>query len=109
MGRQTKTGDYEKENRQIDPASASQPSKRHVGATMACIEDIQGCYLVASSWPDYHPEFDIRDQLAEFVERIQDKLARNRNKTQHNWFTIAFGAGRLPSCGRNPRKIPSHR
>jgi len=75
MGRQTKTGDYEKENRQIDPASASQPSKRHVGATMACIEDIQGCYLVASSWPDYHPEFDIHDQLAEFVERIQRQPA----------------------------------
>jgi hypothetical protein len=54
------------------------------------LEDIQGCYLVASGWPDFHPEFDIHDQLAEFVERIQDKLARNRNKTRHNWFTIAL-------------------
>ena len=54
------------------------------------LEDIQGCYLVASGWPDYCPEFDIHDQLAEFIERIEDKLARNRNKTRHNWFTIAL-------------------
>jgi hypothetical protein len=54
------------------------------------LEDIQGCYLVASGWPDFHPELDIHDQLAEFVERIQDKLARNRNNTRHNWFTLAL-------------------
>lgn len=54
------------------------------------LEDIQGCYLVASGWSDFHPELDIHDQLAEFVERIQDKLARNRNNTRHNWFTLAL-------------------
>ena len=54
------------------------------------LEDIQGCYLVAEGWPDFCPEVDIHDQLAEFVERIQDKLTRNRNKTRHNWFTIAL-------------------
>jgi hypothetical protein len=54
------------------------------------LEDIQGCYLVASAWPNFHPEFDIHDQLAEFVERIEDKLTRNRNKIRHNWFTIAL-------------------
>jgi hypothetical protein len=54
------------------------------------LEDIQGCYLVASGWPDHFAEFDIHDQVAEFVERIQDKLGRNRNKTRQNWFTIAL-------------------
>src|SRR5437867_3061508 len=54
------------------------------------LEDIQGCYLVARGWPQFHPEIDIHEQLAEFVERIEDKLSRNRNKTRQNWFTIAL-------------------
>jgi hypothetical protein len=54
------------------------------------LEDIQGCYLEASGWPDFHPELNIHQTLAEFAERIQDKLARNRNKIRHNWFTIAL-------------------
>ena len=54
------------------------------------LEDIQGCYLPASWWPDFAPEVDVHDQIAEFIERIQDKLARNRNQTRHNWFTIAL-------------------
>lgn len=54
------------------------------------LEDIMGCYLVASYWREGQSGTDIHKQLAEFVERIQDKLARNRNKTRHNWFTIAL-------------------
>jgi hypothetical protein len=54
------------------------------------LEDIMGCYLVASYWREGSSDGDIHEQLDEFVERIQDKLARNRNKARHNWFTIAL-------------------
>jgi hypothetical protein len=54
------------------------------------LEDIMGCYLVASYWTPAEPGFDIHGQVAELIERIQDKLARNRNKIRHNWFTIAL-------------------
>ena len=54
------------------------------------IEDIMGCYLVASYWRKGESDTDIHQMLAEFVERIEDKLARNRNKTRHSWFTIAL-------------------
>ena len=54
------------------------------------LEDIMGCYLVASYWRESKPDSDIHKKLAEFVERIQDKLARNRNKTRSSWFTIAL-------------------
>ncbi len=49
-----------------------------------------GCYLVASYWREGESDTDIHKQLAQFVERIEDKLARNRNKARHNWFTIAL-------------------
>jgi len=49
-----------------------------------------GCYLVASYWREGQPDPDIHKQLAQFVERIEDKLARNRNKIRHNWFTLAL-------------------
>lgn len=49
-----------------------------------------GCYLVASHWRESESDTDIHQQLSEFVERIQDKLARNRNKTRQNWFAIAL-------------------
>jgi len=54
------------------------------------MEDIQGCYMVASYWREGESDSDIHQHLAHFVERIQDKLARNRNKTRQNWFTIAL-------------------
>ena len=54
------------------------------------IEDIMGCYLVASHWRDGESDSDIHRKLSEFVERIQDKLARNRNQSRGNWFTIAL-------------------
>jgi hypothetical protein len=54
------------------------------------IEDIMGCYLVASYWREGESAADIHQKLAQFVERIEDKLAHNRNKTRHNWFTIAL-------------------
>jgi hypothetical protein len=54
------------------------------------LEDIQGCILVASSWPNSSLTFDIHEELAELEERIQDKLARNRNRIRHNWFTNAL-------------------
>ena len=54
------------------------------------LEDIMGCYMVASGWTASDRDFDIHRQIAQFVERIEDKLARNRNKTRHNWFTIAL-------------------
>lgn len=54
------------------------------------LEDIMGCYLVASHWRESESDADIHKQLSEFVERIEDKLARNRNKTRDNWFTIAL-------------------
>jgi hypothetical protein len=54
------------------------------------LEDIMGCYLVASYWSATDTEVDIDRKLAEFVERIEDKLKRNRNKVRHNWFTIAL-------------------
>jgi hypothetical protein len=54
------------------------------------LEDIQGCHLIASAWPDFYPNLNIHETLAELVERIQDKLTRNRNKIRHNWFTIAL-------------------
>src|SRR5579863_563435 len=54
------------------------------------LEDIMGCYLVASSWREGESQADIHQKLAQFVERIEDKLARNRSKTRHNWFAIAL-------------------
>ena len=49
-----------------------------------------GCYLVASRWREGESTSDIDSKLAELVERIEDKLKRNRNKIRHNWFTIAL-------------------
>ena len=54
------------------------------------LEDIMGCYLVVSRWREGDSDTDIHRELAEFVERIQDKLTRNRNQTRRNWFTIAL-------------------
>jgi len=49
-----------------------------------------GCYLVASHWHEGESATDIHKQLAQFVERIEDKLKRNCNKTRRNWFSIAL-------------------
>jgi hypothetical protein len=54
------------------------------------MEDIHGCYLVARGWPAYCPQFDIHQQLADIVARIEDKLSRNRNPVRKNWFTTAL-------------------
>jgi hypothetical protein len=54
------------------------------------LEDIMGCYVVASYWEPSDSGFDIDLKTAEFVERIEDKLTRNRNKTRQNWFKIAL-------------------
>lgn len=54
------------------------------------IGDIEGCYLVAHRWPDFHPEFDVRDHLDEFVDRIRAKLPDDTSGIRHNWFTMAL-------------------
>jgi hypothetical protein len=54
------------------------------------LEDIMGCYLVASNCRDGESDSDIDKKVAQFVERIEDKLKRNRNKTRRNWFTVAL-------------------
>jgi hypothetical protein len=54
------------------------------------LEDIHGCILVATWWPDTLQPFDIHAKLAVLEERIQDKLARNNNRTRQNWFTNAL-------------------
>jgi len=54
------------------------------------LEDIRGVYLLASCWGESMPDVDIHKQAAEFVERIEYKIARNRNRTRHNWFAIAM-------------------
>lgn len=54
------------------------------------IEDIMGRDLVASHWREGESEAGIHRQLSEFVDRIRDKLTRNRNQTRGNWFTIGL-------------------
>lgn len=54
------------------------------------LEDIMGCYLVASAWRQDKQNCDIHKKLRDFVERIEDKLARNRNQARKNWFTTAL-------------------
>lgn len=61
------------------------------GNTMS---DIQGCYLVAVSRKPGDSKIDIHREISEFIERIEDKLARNRNKTRANWFRIALDHAR---------------
>ena len=54
------------------------------------LEDIHGCILLATCWPDRSQPSDIHEKLAVLEERIQDKLARNSNRVRHNWFTNAL-------------------
>jgi len=49
-----------------------------------------GCYLVASYWREGESDTDIHKKVAQFVERIEDKLKRNRNRRRCNWFRIAL-------------------
>jgi len=49
-----------------------------------------GCYLSAKGWPDFYPELDIQEKLAELVERIEDRVVRNGNETGHHWFANAL-------------------
>lgn len=55
------------------------------------IEDIQGAiYCLQIDIFEEEPEFSVEMQFADLIERIEDKLARNRNKTRRNWFTSAL-------------------
>jgi hypothetical protein len=51
------------------------------------VEDILGAISLAQCCP---ADIDIKSLLHEIIERIQEKLARNKNKTRHNWFSIAL-------------------
>ena len=53
------------------------------------LEDIEGCYLVLT-WKNAKSERDFDKSISEFIERIENKLARTRNKIRHNWFSIAL-------------------
>jgi hypothetical protein len=55
------------------------------------LEDILGA--IGSAQLDLEaeePEFDPGDQLADVIDRIEDKLNRNQNKTRANWFNRAL-------------------
>lgn len=55
------------------------------------IEDIQGAiYFLAGQIYEAVPEFPVDPQFSELIERIEDKLARNRNEIRKNWFTEAL-------------------
>lgn len=54
------------------------------------IDDIMRCYLSVKGWPDFYPEIDVHEKLAELVERIEDKVARNGHEARHNWFNNAL-------------------
>lgn len=51
------------------------------------LKDILGAISLAQTCP---PDIDINSLLEEIVERIQNKLALNKNKTRHNWFASAL-------------------
>jgi len=54
------------------------------------LEDIHGFILVADGWPEFWQDLDIHKKLAEIVSRIEEKLARNRNRVRRNWFVNAL-------------------
>ena len=54
------------------------------------LEDIHGTIVVAMWWPECPQKIDIHQEIAEIEERIQDKIARNRNAIRHNWFNGAL-------------------
>lgn len=54
------------------------------------IDDIMRCYLSVKGWPDFYPEIDVHEKLAELVERIEDKVARNGHDARHKWFNNAL-------------------
>lgn len=56
------------------------------------LKDIYGCIGVAQGWPKFSDAIDppIGKQLDEIIERIEDKLRRNKNRIRHNWFSIAL-------------------
>ncbi len=54
------------------------------------LEEILGCIYVAQGWPEFCEEIKIKKLLDEIVARIREKLARNKNPTRHNWFTLAI-------------------
>ena len=60
------------------------------------IEDIQGViYCLQIDIHDDDPEFSVDMQFSDLIERIEDKLARNRNKVRKNWFEEALSQARL--------------
>jgi hypothetical protein len=59
------------------------------------IEDIQGAiYCLQSDIHEDDPEFPVIAQFATLIERIEDKLARNRSPIRKNWFTEALNHAR---------------
>jgi|SRR5678816_2839903 hypothetical protein len=54
------------------------------------IEDIMGCYLSVKGWPEFYPEVDVQEKVAELVERIEDQVARNPEQPRHHWFQNAL-------------------
>jgi hypothetical protein len=54
------------------------------------LEDIQGAILCLQ-WDveKEEPEFPVAPRFRELIARIEDKLARNKNKARKNWFELA--------------------
>lgn len=54
--------------------------------------DIFGRIFIAQSWPEHSDPVDgtIAEQLDVIIARIEDKLARSKNRTRHNWFSSAL-------------------
>ena len=48
------------------------------------------CYLAAKGWPDFYPDLDIHEKLAELVERIETRIAIDGKEARHNWFNNAL-------------------
>lgn len=59
------------------------------------IEDIQGViHCLQNDIHEDDPEFPVDTQFSDLIERIEDKLARNRNQIRNNWFTEALNHAR---------------
>ena len=57
--------------------------------------DIQGViYCLQTDIHEDNPEFSVTDQFADLIERIEDKLFRNRNEIRKNWFTKTLNEAR---------------
>ena len=54
------------------------------------LDDIHGVILVAEGYPEAWQDLDINRQLTEIVDRIREKLSRNKNRIRKNWFTTAL-------------------